>query len=44
MDLTYASVRVDATRERVGQVVERDARQNFLSSVSDRAVKGHRGA
>ena len=34
LNLTYAPVRVNATRESVGEEVERDAGQNFLSSVS----------
>jgi hypothetical protein len=33
-NLTYAPVRVDTTREGVGEEVERDAGENFLSSVS----------
>ena len=32
-NLTYASVRVDATREGIGEEVERDAGQDFLSFV-----------
>ena len=35
---TYASVRVDAAREGVGQIVEGNAGQDFLESVSEQTA------